>query len=404
MSSTRFDNMAMLVTNDPANEAGDGSPLGLIRDASMVIDADHVAWVGHQTHAPDADVLVDLDGQTVIPGFVDSHSHLVFGGDRAEEFAARMSGTPYSAGGIATTVAETRESDSGELRANARRLVAEMAASGTTTVEIKGGYGLTTDDEVRCQSIAHELTPESTFLGAHVVPPEFRDRRDDYVALVAGDMLDACTPNARWIDVFCDRGAFDVDEARLILGAGVAKGLLPRLHVHQLSRTGAVELGVALDAASVDHCNEMNADDLDVLASSSTVATVLPGADFSTRSRYADARRMIDAGVVVAIASDCNPGTSYTTSMPFCIAVAVREMSLTPAEALWSATAGGAKALRRDDIGVLAVGKRADFAVIAAPSYVHLAYRPGVALVSATWKSGSQMMRVPRSTTPRARY
>jgi imidazolonepropionase len=393
MATTRFDNIAVLVTNDPANDAGDGSMLGLVRDASIVIDADKVAWVGHRNEAPDADVRVDLDGQTVVPGFVDSHSHLIFAGDRATEFAARMAGTPYTAGGIATTVSATRAASTGDLRLNARRLVAEMATSGTTTVEIKGGYGLTTDDEVRCQSIAHELTSESTFLGAHVVPAEYRDRRDDYVALVAGQMLESCAPNARWIDVFCDRGAFDVDEARVILQAGIAAGLLPRLHAHQLSRTGAVELGVALGAASVDHCNEMSDDDLDALAGSATVATVLPGADFSTRSRYADARRMIDAGVVVAIASDCNPGTSYTSSMPFCTAVAVREMRLTPAEALWSATAGGAKALRRNDIGVLAVGNRADFAVIAAPSYVHLAYRPGVALVSATWKSGSQLRR-----------
>jgi imidazolonepropionase len=391
MATARFDNIATLVTNDPTNDAGDGSQFGVITGGSIVIDADRVAWVGHQTHAPDADVRVDLDGQTVIPGFVDSHSHLIFGGDRADEFAGRMSGTPYAAGGIATTVAATRGAATGALRANARRLMAEMAASGTTTVETKGGYGLTTDDEVRCQSIAHELTPESTFLGAHVVPPEFRDHRADYITLVAGAMLDACAGDARWIDVFCDKGAFDVDEARVILEAGIARGLLPRLHAHQLSRIGAVELGVALDAASVDHCNEMNADDLDALAGSSTVATVLPGADFSTRSRYADARRMIDAGVVVAIATDCNPGTSYTTSMPFCMAVAVREMHLTPAEALWAATAGGARALRRDDIGVLAPGKRADFAVIAAPSYVHLAYRPGVALVSATWKSGSPL-------------
>jgi imidazolonepropionase len=393
MSSTRFDNIAMLVTNDPANDAGDGSMLGVVDDASIVIDDDTVAWVGHQSHAPDADERVDLDGQTVIPGFVDSHSHLIFAGDRATEFAARMAGTPYTAGGIATTVAATRAASTGDLRLNARRLVAEMAASGTTTVEIKGGYGLTTADEVRCQSIAHELTSDSTYLGAHVVPDEYRDRRDDYVALVAGQMLESCASNARWIDVFCDRGAFDVDEARVILQAGIAKGLLPRLHAHQLSRTGAVGLGVSLDAASVDHCNEMSDDDLDALAGSSTVATVLPGADFSTRSRYADTRRMVDAGIVVAIASDCNPGTSYTTSMPFCIAVAVREMRLTPAEALWSATAGGAKALRRNDIGVLAVGNRADLAVIAAPSYVHLAYRPGVALVSATWKSGSQGKR-----------
>jgi imidazolonepropionase len=389
--ATLIENIGVLVTNDPANDAGDGSKLGVINDAAMVIEDDLVAWVGDRAQAPDADVRVDLDGQTVVPGFVDSHSHLIFAGDRAAEFAARMAGTPYTAGGIATTVTATRAATTRELRTHARRLVDEMFATGTTTVEIKSGYGLTVDDEVRCLSVARELTTESTYLGAHVVPAEFRDRRDDYVALVAGEMLDACAPHARWIDVFCDRGAFDVDEARLILEAGIARGLLPRLHAHQIERTGAVQLGVHIGAASVDHCNEMNDDDLAALAGSATVATVLPGADFSSRAHYADARRMLDAGVVVAIATDCNPGSSYTTSMPFCIAVAVREMGLSPAEAVWSATAGGAQALRRDDIGVMAVGKRADFAVIAAPSYVHLAYRPGVALVSATWKSGLQV-------------
>jgi imidazolonepropionase len=391
--ATLLENIGVLVTNDPANEEGDGSKLGVINDAAVVVEADRIAWVGHRAQVPDADVRVDLDGQTVVPGFVDSHSHLVFAGDRAAEFEARMAGTPYATGGIATTVAATRAASTADLRLNARRLVDEMLATGTTTVEIKSGYGLTTDDEVRGLSVARELTTESTYLGAHVVPAEFRDRRDDYVALVAGEMLAACAPHARWIDVFCDRGAFDVDEARLILQAGIARGLSPRLHAHQISRTGAVELGVELGAAAVDHCNEMNDDDLAALAGSATVATVLPGADFSSRAQYAEARRMLDAGVVVAIATDCNPGSSYTTSMPFCIAVAVREMGLTPAEAVWAATAGGARALRRDDVGVLAVGKRADLAVIAAPSYVHLAYRPGVALVSATWKSGLQLKR-----------
>jgi imidazolonepropionase len=389
--SRLLENIGVLVTNDPTNDAGDGSKLGVINDAALVIEADQVVWVGRRTDAPAADVRVDLDGQTVVPGFVDSHSHLIFAGDRAAEFVARMAGTPYTAGGIASTVAATRAAHTPDLRVNARRLIDEMLATGTTTVEIKSGYGLTTDDEVRGLSVARELTTESTYLGAHVVPAEFHDRRDDYVARVAGEMLEACAPHARWIDVFCDRGAFDIDEARLILEAGIARGLLPRLHAHQISRTGAVELGVELGAASVDHCNEMNDDDLAALAGSATVATVLPGADFSSRARYAGARRMLDAGVVVAIATDCNPGSSYTTSMPFCIAVAVREMGLTPAEAVWAATLGGAKALRRDDVGLLAAGKRADFAVIAAPSYVHLAYRPGVALVSATWKSGTEL-------------
>ncbi|HEY5202394.1 MAG TPA: imidazolonepropionase [Acidothermaceae bacterium] len=387
MTTTLVDNIGLLVTNDPGD--GDGSALGIVRDAAMVIEADRVVWVGRRAQAPSADTRVDLDRQTVVPGFVDSHSHLIFASDRADEFASRMAGTPYAAGGIAATLIATREASDETLRSNASRLLAEMVSSGTTTVEIKSGYGLTTDDEVRGLAIAQSLTAESTFLGAHVVPIEYQGRRDDYVSLVAGPMLDACAPGTRWVDVFCDRGAFSVDEARTILQAGIADGLLPRLHAHQLERTGAVQLGVELDAASVDHCNYMSEADVEALAGSATVATVLPGADFSTRSVYADARRMIDAGVVVALATDCNPGSSYTTSMPFCIAVAVRDMHLTPAEALWAATAGGARALRRDDIGVLSVGKRADFAVIAAPSYVHLAYRPGVALVTATWKSGT---------------
>jgi imidazolonepropionase len=385
MTTTLIDNIGSLVTNDPSN--GDGSALGVVRDAAVVIEADRVAWVGLRIHAPSADARVDLDRQTVVPGFVDSHSHLIFASDRADEFAWRMAGTPYTAGGIAATLIATREASDSALRSNASRLLAEMRSSGTTTVEVKSGYGLTTDDEVRGLAIAQSLTPESTYLGAHVVPIEYQGRRDDYVSLVAGPMLDACAPGTRWIDVFCDRGAFTVDEARVILQAGIARGLLPRLHAHQLERTGAVQLGVELDAASVDHCNHMSDADVEALAGSATVATVLPGADFSSRSVYADARRMIDAGVVVALATDCNPGSSYTTSIPFCIAVAVRDMHLTPAEALWAATAGGARALRRDDIGVLSVGARADFAVLAAPSYIHLAYRPGVALVSATWKS-----------------
>lgn len=385
MTTTLIDNIGLLVTNDPSN--GDGSALGVVHDAAMVIEADRVAWVGLRIRAPSADARVDLDRQTVVPGFVDSHSHLIFASDRADEFASRMAGTPYTAGGIAATLIATREASDSALRSNASRLLAEMTSSGTTTVEIKSGYGLTTDDEVRGLAIAQSLTSESTYLGAHVVPIEYQGRRDDYVSLVAGPMLDACAPGTRWIDVFCDRGAFTVDEARVILQAGIARGLLPRLHAHQLERTGAVQLGAELDAASVDHCNHMSDADVEALAGSATVATVLPGADFSTRSVYADARRMIDAGVVVALATDCNPGSSYTTSMPFCIAVAVRDMHLTPAEALWAATSGGARALRRDDVGVLSVGKRADFAVLAAPSYIHLAYRPGVALVSATWKS-----------------
>jgi imidazolonepropionase len=390
MTTTLVDGISVLVTNDPSHESGDGTPLGVITDAALVIDGPQVVWVGKRESAPDADQHRDLDGATVVPGFVDSHSHLVFAGDRAAEFAARMSGTPYSAGGIATTVAATRAASNAELHANMKRLHREMIRSGTTTVEIKSGYGLDVANESRCIDVAAGVTDEVTFLGAHVVPPEFTGDRDGYIELVCGAMLDACADRSRWIDVFCDRGAFDLDETRQILLAGIRKGLVPRLHAHQLERTGAIELGVEIGAASVDHCNQLDDADLAALSGSNTVATVVPGADFSTRGPYADARRMVDAGVVVALATDCNPGSSYTTSMPWCIAVAVRDMRLTPGEALWAATRGGAQALRRGDVGLLAAGVTADFAVIDAPSYLHLAYRPGVALVTQTWKDGAQ--------------
>jgi imidazolonepropionase len=383
--TTLVTGIGQLVTNDPAR--GDGSKLGVISDAAFIVDGETIAWVGKASQSPDADERRDLDGRAVIPGFVDCHTHLVFAGDRGDEFAARMAGNPYTAGGIATTVEATRQATSDQLRHHTAKLVAEMTAAGTTTFEIKSGYGLTVHDERRILEIAGEFTNETTFLGAHVVPPDHS--RDDYADLVCGDMLRQCAPRARWIDVFCDRGAFDVDEARRILQAGITAGLTPRLHAGQLENLGAARLAVELGAASVDHCNHIDDDDLAALAGSATAAVVLPGADFSTRSVYADARRMLDAGITVAIATDCNPGTSYTTNMPLCIAIGVRDMRLTPAEALWAATAGGARALRRDDVGVIRTGARADFAVLDAPSCVYLAYRPGVPLVVETWKGGT---------------
>jgi imidazolonepropionase len=378
--SLLYTNIGELVTNDPS--VGDGSPLGIITDAAMVIDGDRVAWVGARAEAPEADDRVDVGGSSMVPGFVDSHAHLVFAGDRSAEFAARMSGQPYDGGGIATTVAATRDATETVLTANVARLVAELHRSGVTTFETKSGYGLDVEHERRSLEVGGQFTSEVTFLGAHVVPVEYRNARDDYVRLVAGEMLAACRPYARWIDVFCDRGAFDIDETRYILDAGIRGGLIPRLHAAQLGPSAGIALGVELQAASIDHCTYATDQDIEALAASTTVATLLPGAEFSTRATWPDARRFIDAGVTVALATDCNPGSSYTTSMPFCIAVAVRDMGFTPAEALWSATAGGAAALRRADIGVLAVGKRADFLRLDAPSYIHLAYRPGVPIVA----------------------
>lgn len=382
MSSTLLTGIAELVTNDPG--IGDGSPLGVIRDAAVIVSGDAVAWVGAAGGAPAADTRRDLGGRAVIPGFVDSHSHLVFAGDRAAEFASRMAGTPYDGGGIASTVAATREASDERLLGLLRARVAEMHAQGTTTVEVKSGYGLTVGDEARALRLARLLTPETTFLGAHVVPAGVR--RDDYVRLVCGEMLRACAPHARWIDVFCEPAsphAFDGDEARAVLVAGLAAGLGLRVHGNQLSAGPGVALAVELGAASVDHCTHLTGADVDALAGGPTVATLLPGVEFSTRSPYPDARRLLGAGVTVALATDCNPGSCYTSSMPFVIALAVREMHMTAAEALWAATAGAARSLRRDDIGLLAPGSRADLTVIDAPSYFHLAYRPGVPIAHA---------------------
>ncbi|SDT66126.1 imidazolonepropionase [Jiangella sp. DSM 45060] len=387
MATTLLDGIGLLVTNDPAY--GDGSPLGEISGAALIADSGgQVLWVGPAPAAPSADSRIDLDGRCVVPGFVDSHAHLVFAGDRSAEFAARMTGQPYAAGGIRTTVAATRAAPDEQLALNLARLVLEMRRQGTTTVEIKSGYGLTVADEARALALAAEHTDETTYLGAHVVPDEYTSDPAAYVDLVTGPMLDACAPHARWIDVFCETGAFDADAARAVLTAGLARGLGARMHANQLGQGPGVRLACELGAASADHCTFLDDADVAALAGSGTVATLLPGVEFSTRSPYPDARRLLAAGATVALATDCNPGSCFTSSMPFCIALAVREMRMTPAEALWSATAGGAAALRRTDVGRLSPGARADLAVLDAPSYVHLAYRPGVPQIADTWVGG----------------
>jgi imidazolonepropionase len=386
MTGLLIDNIGTLVTND--SSLGPGR-LGTITDAALVVQDGVVAWVGPRSAVPQgiSAQRFDADGRAVIPGFVDSHAHLVFAGDRTAEFEARMSGQPYAAGGIRTTVDATRAAPDALLRGNLHRLVAEALRSGTTTIECKSGYGLTVRDELRSLRLAAEVTDEVTFLGAHVVPADYAGRPDDYVSLVAGPMLEAVAGTAKWVDVFCDRGAFDADQAREILQAGIAHGLLPRLHANQLEAGPGVQLAVELDAASADHVTHVTDADVDALAGSRTVATLLPGAEFSTRSPWPDARRLLDAGVTVALATDCNPGSSYTTNMAFCIALAVRDMGMTPDEAVWSATAGGAQALRRPDLGHLSVGATADILLLDAPSPVHLAYRPGVPLVARVWQA-----------------
>ncbi|MFF0430568.1 imidazolonepropionase [Streptomyces sp. NPDC004520] len=385
-NATVVTNIASLVTNDPS--LGDGSPLGLIQDAAVVIEGDRIAWVGESSKAPASDNRVDAAGRAVIPGFVDSHSHLVFAGDRTAEFNARMSGQAYKAGGIRTTVAATRAATDAELSANVAKYMWEALRQGTTTFETKSGYGLTVEDEARALRIAAEHTDEVTYLGAHIVAPEYADDPAAYVKLVTGEMLDACAPHARWVDVFCEKGAFDGDQARAILKAGMAKGLQARVHANQLTYGPGVQLAVELGAASADHCTHLTDADIDALAQGDTVATLLPGAEFSTRAEWPDARRLIDVGVTVALSTDCNPGSSFTSSTPFCIALAVRDMLMTPDEALWSATAGGAAALRRTDIGHLTPGARADLVLLDAPSHVHLAYRPGVPLIAEVWRKG----------------
>jgi imidazolonepropionase len=386
--SIAITNIGSLVTNDQSLGSG---ILGEIENAALVIENDKIAWVGNNNDVPDTDQKIDMAGKAVIPGFVDSHAHLLFAGERSKEFQARMKGEKYSTGGIKSTVAATRAASNEALEQNMLRLVSEMQRYGITTYETKSGYGLTTEDETRALQIAAKHTPETTFLGAHVVPSEYAGKEDHYVDLVIGEMLDSVLPHAKWIDVFCDQGAFDVDQARQILQAGIDKGLLPRIHANQLTQGGGVQLAVELDCASADHCTHLSDKDIELLAGSNTVATLVPGAEFSTRATYPNAARLFDAGVNVAIATDCNPGSSYTTSMPFCIALAIREMGFSPEQALWSATMGGAKALRRTDVGSLAVGQSADLVVLNAASYLHLGYRPGVDLVSEVFKSGKSI-------------
>lgn len=373
----------------------------VLHDAAVVVEDGRVAWLGAAASAPAADRATDVAGRAVLPGWVDPHTHLVFAGDRTAEFAARMAGAAYRAGGINTTVAATRAATDEELAANLRRHAREALAQGTTTFETKTGYGLTVADEVRLARVAGSVADEVTFLGAHVVPrgadPEA------YTELVAGPMLDAVAPWVRWADVFCERGAFTPEQSERVLAAARDRGLGLRVHGNQLTEGAGVRLAVRYGAASVDHCNHLAPADVAALADSwaewadgagrpGTVATVLPACDLSTRQPLAPARELLDAGAVVALATDCNPGTAYTTSMAFCVATAVLQHRMSVDEAVWAATRGGAVALRRDSgpdaVGSIRVGGRADLQVLDAPSVTHLAYRPGVPLTWAVWKKG----------------
>jgi imidazolonepropionase len=391
MTALVIDDIGLLVTNDPARGEG---PLGIVRDAALVVDGELVAAIEPAGAA--ADKRIDAEGRCVIPGFVDSHTHLVFAGDRADEFAARMAGRPYEAGGIRETTTATRSADKDELHLLTERRRVEGIEAGITHVEIKSGYGLDVESECRLCEVASDFTDDVTFLGAHVVPVDYEGKADDYVDLVCGEMLAACAPYVRWVDVFCERGAFDVDQARAVLETGRQKGLGLRVHGNQLEHGPGARLAVEMGAASVDHCTYLDDEDIEALAASETVATFLPATDFSTRQPYPDARRAIDAGVRVAIGTNTNPGSSNTTSMACCVALAVRDLGMTIEEAVAAATVGGAAALRRDDIGRLAPGARADVAVLRGRSYADLVYRPGVPPVVSTLVRGRLMGTGPR--------
>ncbi|NJC21858.1 imidazolonepropionase [Arthrobacter pigmenti] len=398
MTSLLITNIGELMTQDREHR--------VLADAAVVLEGERISWIGAASAAPAADEEYDAGGRACLPGWVDSHTHLVFAGDRTAEFEARMAGQSYAAGGISVTVDATRRATDEELAQLVTARAAEAAAGGTTYLETKTGYGLDVDEEARGARIAAKVADEVTFLGAHLVPDGWA--ADDYVQLVTGAMLSAVRPYAQWADVFCETGAFTPDQSREVLRACRDAGLGLRVHGNQLGPGGGVQLAVELEAASVDHVNYLGRPDVDALAGSwsswdsgagrrGTVATCLPACDLSTRQPLAPARKLLDAGVEIAIASNCNPGTSYTTSMGFCVATAVLQMGLTVHQAVRAATFGGALALHREQgndddgaraVGSLAVGHRADLQLFSAPSATHLAYRPGMQLTHAVWRKG----------------
>lgn len=371
------------------------SEAGTLADAALIANTDGtIAWIGPASEAPAADEKVDLDGRAVLPGWVDSHTHMIFDGDRSAEFEARMAGESYQAGGIAVTMDATRSAGEERLEKLLVERIAAARRGGTTTLETKTGYGLNTESEIEAARVAARHVDDVTFLGAHLVPPGAE--AETYLDEVVGPMLDGVAEHAQWIDVFCERGAFDEEQSRRVLEAGKARGLGVRVHGNQLGEGPGVTLAVELGAASVDHVNYLSDADVEALASSETVATLLPACDLSTREPLAPGRKLIDAGATVAIASNLNPGTSYTSSMNFCVTTAVLQQHLTLDEAIAAGTLGGATALRRQDVGEgkdakgrpakgsLVVGAAADLHVLDAPSAIHLAYRPGMPM---TWKT-----------------
>jgi imidazolonepropionase len=347
-----------------------GEPLA---DAAVVVRAGRVAWTGPDRDLPpDApEETLDAAGACVVPGFVDAHTHLLFAGGRREEFVARLAGTSYDGGGIRTTVAATAAASDAELLDLAQTRVDAALGHGTTTMEVKSGYGLTVESELRLLRLVIELDRrttvrlEATYLGAHVVPAG-RDR-DDYVDEVVATMPQAAAAGARWADVFCDQGVFTVDEARRILTAARSHGLGLRLHAEEIARTGAAGLAAELGCASADHLEHVSAQDARAMAAAGVVAVLLPTVTLSLRSQaWGHATVLREAGVELALATDCNPGTSWCESMPYAIQLACLAMGLSVAEAFRAATVGAAHSLRRDDVGHLGVGAHGDLVVLAA--------------------------------------
>jgi imidazolonepropionase len=398
--STLITNIAELMTQDLEHR--------VLRDAAVVVEGERIAWIGPAASAPAADAAVDAGRRAMLPGWVDSHTHLLFAGDRTAEFEARMAGESYSAGGIAVTVDATRATSDFDLTRLALGRVAEAVSQGTTYLETKTGYGLTVEEEARSARIASTAADQATYLGAHLVPAGMD--AGEYTDLVCGPMLAAVRPFVQWADVFCETGAFTEEQSRRVLAACRDAGLGLRVHGNQLGEGPGVRLAVELGAASVDHVNYLSGADVEALAGTwsgwdaatgtgerGTVATCLPACDLSTRQPLAPARALLDAGVQVALASNCNPGTSYTSSMAYCVATAVLQMRLSVHEAVRAATYGGALALHKDQgadadgeraVGSIAVGHRADLHVLNAPSATHLAYRPGMPLTYAVWRAG----------------
>jgi imidazolonepropionase len=393
--------MDLVVRNIGRLHTMQGSGTGVVTDAALVARDGRVSWAGPQADLPSVEFTdpvreVDARGAVVVPGFVDAHTHLVWAGTRREEFVARLAGESYDGGGIRTTVSATREATDAVLLALALARAASAMATGTTTMEIKTGYGLTPAEELRhldviaALSASLSLQVEPTYLGAHVVPAGAEP--EAYVAEVIDTIPAAAAHGARWVDVFCDEGVFTVDQARRILLAGAEQGLGLRLHAEEIAHTGAAGLAAELGCASADHLEHVTPQDAAAMAQAGVVGVLLPTVTLSLRTfafgQYAVLR---EAGVELAIATDCNPGTSWCESMPYAIQLACLVYGMPVGDALRAATRGGAAALRRDDVGHLGVGARADFAILATDHEADLVAHLGGDAVTATYSAGERV-------------